>query len=513
MQESSQKNTSELDLKKEVAFLTAELERVNGLLLLLKRGKFTPGSERVVDLPPTTQDVMVFNEIEQAASQLDLPPVTETITYQRQKSQGRCAKKPFPENLPREEQIIDLPESEKVCPHDGTALKLMGEERTEKLKAVPAQMSVVVQIKKKYACAHCDAHVAQGKSHSILPGTIATPELLSFLVYSKFFQGLPLYRLEEQFKLSKIELTRGTMARWLVKVTEQLVPIYNLLQDQAFDSGYMAIDATHVQVLKEPGRKAEAKSFMWVRGSPERGIVLFDYDVSGGGKVAEKLVTEFKGALQADAHRGYRILNPQQVNLLGCMMHSRRRFHKAWLLGKKQPGLASEALAKFKLLYRFEKDYKKRGLTPDERKEVREKEVKPWLESMKQWCESNISKVPKSSPIGNALNYFFAEYTELSAFLANGRYEVDNGWVERAIRKFGIGRNNWMFCDTVAGAHASSMLYSLAITAKLNGKDPFLVMTEIFRDLPKAETAEDYERLTALLLSPVNPLSCHKKEG
>lgn len=110
-------------------------------------------------------------------------------------------------------------------------------------------------------------------------------------------------------------------------------------------------------------------------------------------------------------------------------------------------------------------------------------------------------KFLKSSTLGNALNYFLNEYTELSAFLKDGRFEIDNGWIERAIRKFAIGRNNWLFCDSVAGAKASSLLYSLVITAKLNGKDPFAVMTEIFRELPAAQTIDDYEKLARLLVN------------
>jgi len=108
----------------------------------------------------------------------------------------------------------------------------------------------------------------------------------------------------------------------------------------------MAIDATNVQVLKEPGRRAEKKSFMWARGSPELGIVLFDYDPSGGGKIAKKLMEGYEGALQADAHRGYGALDQTKLKLLGCMMHSRRRFYEAFLIGKKAPGYASEALTR-----------------------------------------------------------------------------------------------------------------------------------------------------------------------
>jgi transposase len=224
----------EPNLIEEVSFLKTEVARLNGIILLLKRGKYGAKSERVEDIPA---EQLLFNEIEKEAAALPLlegPESTETITYDRKK--GRAKKKPFPEHLPREEKIIDLPEDEKTCPHDGTRLKEIGEERSEKLKTIPAQMSIVVEIKKKYACASCESYLAQAKANSILPGTIATPELLSFIIFSKFFQGLPLYRLEELFKLQGISLTRGTMARYLVQAKELLIPIYNLLQDKGTSS-------------------------------------------------------------------------------------------------------------------------------------------------------------------------------------------------------------------------------------------------------------------------------------
>jgi hypothetical protein len=240
---------------------------------------------------------------------------------------------------------------------------------------------------------------------------------------------------------------------------------------------------------------------MWARGSPEKGIVLFDYDISGGGQVAKKLMQGFGGILQGDAHRGYGALERENLLLIGCMSHARRRFHQAWLEAKKQPGLAENALKMFKKLYKFEDAYKLQNLSTKERFLARELEVKPYLEKIKVWCEEKQSKVLKTSPLGNAINYFLNEYTELAGFLKDGRLEIDNNWMERAIRKFAIGRNNWIFCDTVAGANASSLLYSLVITAKLNNKDPFKVMCEIFREIPKATKLEDYERLAKLLLA------------
>ena len=483
-------------LRKENHILKSELQYKELLIEKLKYQIFGPQSEKVPDIDV---DQFIFNELEVEVKNVE-PEQTELIESYERKKKGRGPKKPFPEDLEREEVIIDLPEDEKHCPHDGTLLKEIGFEVFEKLKTYPARSVVVVEKKKKYVCPCCSGHMAQAKSNSILPRTIATPELLSFLIFSKFFQGLPFYRLEELYKLQSIELSRTLMASWLIRVSEMLVPIYNILEEWAEDTGYMSIDATYVQVLKERDRAPQDKSFMWARGSPERGIVLFDYNISGGGEIARNLCQDFNGALQADAHRGYGKLDREKILLLGCMMHARRRFYKAWIEGKKKPGLAGNAVGMFKRLYRFEEAYRKQNLTNEQRFDARLNEVSPYLEKMKSWCLDKKNKVLPSSTLGNAINYFINEYEELVAFLKDGRYEIDNGWIERAIRKFAIGRNNWLFCDTVGGANASSLFYSLVITAKLNDKDPFAVMTEIFQTLPNAKSIDDYEKLARLLV-------------
>ncbi len=176
-------------------------------------------------------------------------------------------------------------------------------------------------------------------------------------------------------------------------------------------------------------------------------------------------------------------------------MHARRRFHKAWLEAKKKPGLAGNALKMFKKLYKFEEAYRLQNLTAEKRFEARLNEVGPYLEKIKAWCIDRKDKVLKTTTLGNAIHYFINEYEELSGFLKDGRYKIDNGWVERGIRKFAIGRNSWMFCDTVPVAHASSLFYSFVITAKLNRKDLFKVMTDIFYKLPTANAIDDYEKL------------------
>jgi transposase len=485
-------------LASEVNRLQEEVDILKHNLKLLRKSMFGAKSEKYEDLPA---EQLLFNELE--VTKKEDPEQIDLIEVSAHKKKGRGVRKPFPADLPREVVIIDLPESEKMCPHDNTALKLIGEEVTEKLKVVPAKISIVVEKKKKYACPCCELHMAQAKADSILPGTIATVEILAFLFFSKYYQALPLYRLEEYFKLQGIELSRGTMASWLIKIAEKLQPIWNVLEDWVIDSGYMGIDATSMQVLKEPNRKAETKSFMWARGSPELGIVLFDYNISGSGSTAEQLMAGFSGAMQSDAHRGYNKLN-NQVTRLGCMMHSRRKFYEAFVSVNKKPGLAENAIKMIKKIYKFEEAYKTQALTSEQRKVARQNEVKPYMEKFKNWCEDKKSKVPPSSPLAIAINYYLEEYEYLTKFLEDGRYEIDNGWIERGIRKFAIGRNNWMFADSVEGAKASSLFYSLSVTAKLNDKDPYEVMKAILQKISSAQTIDDYEKLAKLLVKTSN---------
>ena len=486
-------------LQEEVSILRQQNQALKHIITLLKRDKFGSKSERI----ELAQDQLLFNELEvEAKANPEEPEQAELIEGYTRKKKGRGTRKPFPKDLPREEVVIDLPEAEKVCPHDGSALKAIGEEVTEKLKVVPAQVSVVVEKKLKYACPMCDGHIGQARANSILPGTIATVELLAFLIFSKFFQGLPLYRIEELINMKGVELKRGTMASWLIRAAEKLQPIWNILEEWVLASGYVGIDATSVQVLKEEGRKPETKSFMWARGSPELGIVLFDYNISGAGYVAKELTQDLEGALQSDAHPGYDRLSG--VTRLGCMMHSRRRFYEAYLAAKQKPGLAQDAMVMIKKIYRLEEAYKEHGLSPDKRCEMREKQIKPLMAKLQKWCSDHKPKVLPSGPLGIAINYYLDEYEHLTAFLKSGRYEIDNGWIERAIRKFAIGRNNWLFCDSVDGAKASSLFYSIIVTAKLNDKNPFDVMVAILREINQAESIDDYERLASLLVKRLN---------
>lgn len=248
-------------------------------------------------------------------------------------------------------------------------------------------------------------------------------------------------------------------------------------------SGYVGIDETRIQVLKEDGRKVQTKSSMWVRGSQELEIALFDCNISKGGPAVSHLLGGYTGTVQADEHSCYTALE-EGVTRLGCMMHARRRFIKARDVAKVESPLALEAIKFFKVLY--DREEVCRTFAHKERYEARLKEQVPFLEKYKKWLLQNKDKVPPKSKLGEAIHYSLNHWVHLTGCLKDGRYEVDNGFIERVIKPFALGRKNWLFGDNPKGAEASSILYSILVTIKLQRKDPYHTLVEILKRLPNS---------------------------
>jgi hypothetical protein len=292
-----------------------------------------------------------------------------------------------------------------------------------------------------------------------------------------------------------------------VQSANACIPVLNALEGRLLLDPYVSCDETHTQVLKEKGRTAESQSWMWVRATPgsKQPIVLFDYDPHRSGDVAKRLLADYEGFLQADGYGAYNCVVREargKVIRIGCNMHGRRGFSDADKGAKAGRSLASVALKHYDKLYDIEEKAKKLELSWTDRKLLRDVEAVPIWDEMKLWAEKQRERVPIKSLIGKALNYFLEQFDLLRGYLQDGRLEMDNGFAERAIRKFAIGRNNWMFSDTPEGAHASALFYSFVVTAKLNGVNPYQALKEIFERIPTASTADDYEALADLLLSP-----------
>lgn len=488
----------ERDLQK---FYESEISSLKEMLRDIQRSKFGKKSERW-----ESEEQLVFNEAEVESRRPDPAEDTETDVQVSAHTKKRGHRKALPEDLEREEVVIELPDAEQFS-QDGTPLKVIGYEISEKLSYEPSKTKVIVYRRAKYGVESGDYEKTAPPVPSIIPKGIATAELLSSIVVEKYGYGMPLYRQEYKFEQMGVDLTRQTMARWVVKSAEACMPVWNVLCDRLLANFYVSCDETHTQVLKEKGRTAESKSWMWVRCTPsgKNKIILFDYDPHRSAAVAKKLLSEFKGYLQVDGYASYNVLEKEKYLIrIGCNMHGRRYFEKALKIGAKQgQSLAEVAIKFYKDLYDHEEEI--RFMSPEDRYHLRQEIQVPIWNEFKTWADANHSKVPPKSKIGEAFKYFRSEYQYLTGYLQDGHLEMDNGFAERAIRKFAIGRNNWMFADTEAGAEASAMFYSLLCTAKINDVNIFGVMKYLFTEIPKAKTYEDYEWLADVIMG-IRPL-------
>jgi hypothetical protein len=339
-----------------------------------------------------------------------------------------------------------------------------------------------------------------------IPKSLASPSLLAFIAVSKYADALPLYRQAGILERIGIDVSRATLAHWMVRVGELVQPLVNLMRERLLAHDFVQCDESRFQVLKEPGKTAESQSYVWVqRGTPDdHPLVLYEYDPSRSAEVPKRLFEGFQGILQTDGYEGYGALGREPgIVHVGCWAHARRRFVEA-LKGagknrKKGPkrttkrSHAETGLRFIQTLYAIERSVKE--ATPDERLRVRQEQSLPVVAELRRWLDGALETVVPRSLSGEALGYLNGQWPKLVRVFDTGHVPLDTNAVENAIRPFAVGRKNWMFADTVRGAEASANLYSLIETAKANDIEPWAYLLHLFNELPKAETLEDVEAL------------------
>lgn len=417
----------------------------------------------------------------------------------------------LPKQLPRIEVIHDIPEKDKRC-GCGHGLSQIGSETSEKLDIIPAIIRVIRHIRLKYACKHCEGVQTDGPTVKIAPlprqiinKGIVSAGLLSHIVIAKFCDALPFYRQEKQFERLGVSLPRATMSNNAMKAADKCQPLIELLESKMRAGPLINIDETSLQVLKEPSRKADTKSYMWVRRGGESGkpVCLFNYAMSRSGAVAKELLADYSGVVQSDGYVAYAYLDSKDIPVhhVGCWAHARRKFFDTQKAGgkKKKPGSADVALKYIGNLYQVEKEAKKRNLSAEEIVELRHEYSEPILDSFHKWLLKKHKHVTPKSLLGKAVTYCLNQWHRLAEYTKHGEVTPDNNLAENAIRPFVIGRKNWLFAGSPKGAEASATLYSLVETAKANKLDPYKYLRFIFEKLPFAEVQEDYQ-----LLLPMN---------
>ena len=489
-------------------------EKINYLeemVRLLKNELFGRKSE--VRREPDANQLPIFTP-EQA------PPAPEpaeevVIEAHTRKKRGR---KFLPADLPREEVIHDIPEEEKRCAC-GAELTRFGQEICEKLDYTPATLRVIRHIRPKYVCKNCEGVEDSGPTVRIappvvqfIPKSIATEGLVAHVVVSKFADGLPLYRQQKMFNRYGVDLSRATLAGWVIQASGQCLPILELLIDEIRGGPVINIDESPLQVMKEPGRSNTTKSYMWVfcGGNPEHRAVVYQYHPTRSGQVPLDFLGDYRGYVQSDAFSGYeQVARRDGIVHLGCWVHARRNFMDIVKIRKKNrggkaptKGLADEAIDFIGNLYSIEKRAKAQGLCSDEIYQLRQQEAKPILETFKLWLDANQAITPPKGLLGKAIQYALNNWKKLIVYIEDGRLRPDNNIAENAIRPFVLGRKNFLFAGAPTGAEASATFFTLIETAKANGLEPYTYLRYIFTKLPLARTAEDYKSLLPWNIAP-----------
>jgi len=491
------------ELEQKIAIMRATIQSKDGVieqlkeaLILARNQRFAKTSEALRSLQSELFDE---TELEAELKHLDVPADDSTITvpsHERKKS-GR---KPLPADLPRIDVVHDLVDADKVCPK-GHTLTAISDKTSEQLEVIPMQIKVIRHIRKQYVC-HCCQKQGESflktasKPKQPIEKSQASAGLLSYIAVGKYADSLPLYRQSTILKRFDIELSRTTMANWMIRCGTLVQPLINRLEEQLLSQPFVHMDETPVQVLNEAGKAATSKSYMWVRsgGPPDQGVRLFNYDPSRAGRVPSSLLADYRGALMADGYEGYEpVCREQSLTRLGCWAHARRKFVDVGKSSKKKNGQAAFAIKLIAKLYAIEKTLK--DSPPDTRYEQRLERAKPVLDKLEIWLKETRPNVPPKTTLGNALHYLDHQWPRLIGYLKDGRYPIDNNPAENAIRPFVIGRKNWLFSASVQGAKASANLYSLIETAKANRLEPYAYLKRVFAELPNANSFDDVDRL------------------
>jgi len=490
-------------LKQEIEELKAKLRWFEEQFRLSRQKMYGRSSEKTNS--GEGEQLSFFNEAEKESNAEAAEPAIEEITYKRRKRKGHRAENI--KDLPVEVIEYRLPEEEQVCPCCGGKLHEMSTEVREELKIIPAKVSIVKHVRYVYACRNCEQNevstpiITASMPKAALPGSIASPSAIAYVMTQKFVEGMPLYRQEQQWERMGIELSRQTMANWMVQGSERwLRPVYERMREHLIKRDILHADETTLQVLHEPGRAADTVSYMWLYRTGRDGpaIVLYDYQTTRAGRHAKKFLEGFKGYLHVDGYEGYNGI--PDVVLVGCWAHARRKFDEAL---KAIPGtsegitsVAKEGLDYCNKLFAIEREL--RDVTPEERYEERLKRSKPILDEFYSYLKYHMPRVLPKSVLGGAIRYCINQWDKLTAFLLDGRLEIANNLSERSIKPFVIGRKNWLFRNTPKGARASATIYRIVETAKENGLNPFEYLKYLFEKLPNIDI-EDKEKLDDVL--------------
>lgn len=474
------------ELENTVAELSALVKHFQELFKLSQMKRFSASSEK------TSEGQLTLFDTAEPAAPVIAEPETEEINYTRKKQKGK--RETDLSRLPLEVIEHELSESERVCPDCGGVMQPFGTDTRDEMKIVPAQVVHVQHRCHVYKCDAC-AETAERTPiikatmpEPVIKGSAASPSAIAFIMTQKYLMHLPFYRLEQDFQRQGVFINRQNMANWSIQVCEDwLQPIYDRLKEVLLRHNIFHGDESTLQVLKEPGKTAQQKSYMWLyrtSGESETPIALYEYQPSRESKHPKTFLDGWSGYLHTDGYPAYHDLDG--VTVIGCWAHVRRKFNDAFKITGATDSPAKIGLDYCTRLFTLEKKFA--DMPPDERQKNREEFSKPVAEAFFAWAET--VNVPPKLTISRALTYALNQRQWLMNVFLDGRTELSNNRAERSIKPFVMGRKNWLFCNSVSGAKASAIAFSVIETAKENGLRPFEYLNFLLESLPNSKTSQ-----------------------
>jgi transposase len=405
--------------------------------------------------------------------------------------------------------VLDIPEEQKLC-SCGHPLVCIGEEVSERLQIIPQQVFVERLRKLKYACHECEGSGDEEKPAvrmaktpgNIMPGSIASSGLLSFIFTGKYCDYSPYYRQEEAFRRIGVEISRQNMSNWQLRTCEVLTPLFVLLKSHLASGKLVRMDETRMQVMDEPQRGNSQLSYMWLArgGPPEKPVLWYEYYPTRSSCHITEMLEGFSGYLQSDGYEGYdaALKGRKDIRQVGCFAHARRKFFDAHKISS-TPGAAEEALSQIKGLYTAERELREKleskKIDEAEFLAARRERCEPILEAFRQWLLQKESQALPSSKLGAAVSYTLGQWPKLVRYLELAELSPDNNACERSIRPFVMGRKNWVLSGSPEGARSSCRLLSLIQSAKENKLNPYEYLKTVFERAAEMSPSDDWGKL------------------
>lgn len=533
----------EKELRSQLAVLTDELKRTNQQMQVIlekwnlaQANRFGRSSEKMGYDTGTCQQLELavmyaecFNEAEATVNETppDEPDMEEvTVTAHKRKKHAGKREEDL-KDLPHAEPVISTLTEEELLEQLGPGYRQLKDEVYQRLESHPSSF----EVKEYHICVYVSADgkkfaKAKRPQADLFRNSIATPSLLAGILNYKYVNALPVHRLAQDFKRSEVNISPQVMCNWVIKSSEIYFSlVYDWMKDVLLKQPVVQADETTLKVNRD-GRKAGSSSYMWVYITGEhddsgKKIVLYDYCRTRSTEHLREFLSSYKGILVSDGYQSYHTFSKEQsLTSAGCWTHCRRRFVNAIKAAQKdlpeealKNSIAYQALARISAIYKLDGSWKER--TSEYRMEHRQRILKPLVDEYFDWVKEQIKTcnvLPKSET-GEGLSYSINQEKYLRAFLDNRDIPIDNSACERAIRPFCVGRKNWNVIDTVEGAQASAIVYSIAETAKANNLKPYQYFEYLLTELPEriSRKKDSTFSLDDLMpWSPKLPMSCRK---